>query len=184
MTSPRHSTTTSAPAGCPAHQDAGADAGADASAGAEAVALMGPRFRNNGRSRLYRDLRAEHGRIAPVTLPGEVPAWLVLGYRELHQVTTDSGLFSRDSALWDQWPRIPADWPLRPMIGKQASVLYTVGERRRHRTGRSRRPRRQGRSSRQGRRSESGVRLPAAHGRHRQPAGHRHGPDPAAAHPL
>ncbi|WP_326686693.1 MULTISPECIES: cytochrome P450 [unclassified Streptomyces] len=90
---------------------------------------MGPRFRNDQRSRVYRELRAEHGPLAPVTLPGEVPAWLVLGYRELHQVTTDPALFSRDSGLWNQWPNIPADWPLLPMVGKQDSILYTVGER-------------------------------------------------------
>ena len=67
-------------------------------------------------------------------LDGDVPAWLVLGYRELHQVTSDPELFSRDSDLWNQWERIPADWPLLPMIGhKQPSILYTVGERHRQR---------------------------------------------------
>ncbi|MFC9491280.1 cytochrome P450, partial [Streptomyces hydrogenans] len=65
---------------------------------------------------------------------GDVPAWLVLGYRELHQVTSDPVLFSRDSELWNQWDAIPADWPLLPMIGrKQPSILYTVGERHRER---------------------------------------------------
>ncbi|MER6968748.1 hypothetical protein ABT408_34825, partial [Streptomyces halstedii] len=54
--------------------------------------------------------------------------------RELHQVTGDPQLFSRDSDLWNQWDRIPDDWPLLPMIGrKQPSILYTVGERHRER---------------------------------------------------
>jgi cytochrome P450 len=75
-------------------------------------------------------MRRDHGAVAPVVLDGDVPAWLVLGYRELHQVTGDPVLFSRDSDLWNQWERIPDDWPLLPMIGrKQPSILYTVGPR-------------------------------------------------------
>ena len=90
---------------------------------------MGPRFQNDDRAQLYREMRAQHGPLAPVTLPGDVPGWLVLGYRELHQITSDPALFSRDSGLWNQWDRIPPDWPLMPMVGKQPSILYTVGER-------------------------------------------------------
>lgn len=79
-------------------------------------------------------MRRDHGSVVPVVLDGDVPAWLVLGYRELHQVTGDPVLFSRDSDLWSQWPNIPDDWPLLPMIGrKQPSILYTVGERHRER---------------------------------------------------
>nr|WP_202516214.1 MULTISPECIES: cytochrome P450 [unclassified Streptomyces] len=83
---------------------------------------------------MYREMRRDHGAVVPVLLDGDVPAWLVLGYRELHQVTGDPALFSRDSDLWNQWENIPADWPLLPMIGrKQPSILYTVGERHRRR---------------------------------------------------
>ncbi|MET7378439.1 cytochrome P450 [Streptomyces sp. NPDC005526] len=99
----------------------------------DAVPLSGPRFRTEP-ARLYREMRREHGAVAPVLLDGGVPAWLVLGYRELHQVTGDPVLFSRDSELWNQWENIPADWPLLPMIGRrQPSILYTVGERHRER---------------------------------------------------
>ncbi|WP_189876375.1 cytochrome P450 [Streptomyces bluensis] len=95
--------------------------------------LGGPRFQSEPDA-VYRELRQEHGAVAPVVLDGGVPAWLVLGYRELHQVTGDPVLFSRDSELWNQWPDIPDDWPLLPMIGrKQPSILYTVGERHRER---------------------------------------------------
>jgi cytochrome P450 len=97
------------------------------------VPLGGPRFLA-GPARFYRELRQEHGPLAPVELPGGVPAWLVLGYRELHQITSDPILFSRDSALWNMWDRIPEDWPLLPMVGKQPSILYTVGERHRRRS--------------------------------------------------
>ncbi|WSY86944.1 cytochrome P450 [Streptomyces sp. NBC_00876] len=80
--------------------------------------------------RLYREIRRDHGPVAPIVLPGDIPAWLVLGYRELHQLTGDPVLFSRDSQLWNQWPAIPDDWPLMPMISRdQPSILYTVGER-------------------------------------------------------
>ncbi|MCX4550154.1 cytochrome P450 [Streptomyces sp. NBC_01387] len=95
--------------------------------------LSGPRFQTDP-TQLYREMRRDHGPVAPVILDGDVPAWLVLDYRELHQVTADPVLFSRDSDLWSQWDRIPDDWPLLPMIGrKQPSILYTVGERHRER---------------------------------------------------
>ncbi|WP_411102805.1 cytochrome P450 [Streptomyces sp. cmx-4-9] len=97
------------------------------------VPLGGPRFQTDPLG-LYREMRRDHGAVAPVVLDGDIPAWLVLGYRELHQVTSDPVLFSRDSELWNQWDRIPADWPLLPMIGRrQPSILYTVGERHRER---------------------------------------------------
>ncbi|MFE9098743.1 cytochrome P450 [Streptomyces sp. NPDC007264] len=97
------------------------------------VPLSGPRFQTEPTA-LYREMRLEHGSVTPVVLDGGVPAWLVLGYRELHQVTGDPVLFSRDSDLWNQWDTIPDDWPLLPMIGRrQPSILYTVGERHRER---------------------------------------------------
>ncbi|MFF2513504.1 cytochrome P450 [Streptomyces sp. NPDC058086] len=97
------------------------------------VPLSGPRFQTEP-AELYREMRRDHGSVTPVVLDSDIPAWLVLGYRELHQVTGDPVLFSRDSELWNQWDRIPDDWPLLPMIGrKQPSILYTVGERHRER---------------------------------------------------
>ncbi|MFD8214034.1 cytochrome P450 [Streptomyces sp. NPDC059697] len=97
------------------------------------VPLSGPRFQTEP-AELYREMRRDHGSVTPVVLDGDIPAWLVLGYRELHQITGDPVLFSRDSELWNQWDRIPDDWPLLPMIGrKQPSILYTVGERHRER---------------------------------------------------
>ncbi|OEU92238.1 cytochrome [Streptomyces abyssalis] len=95
----------------------------------DAVAMFGPRFITEDRGQLYRDMREQHGPIAPVTLIGDIPAWLVLGYRELHQITGNPGLFTRDSSVWNMWDRIPHDWPLTPMVGRQPSILYEVGER-------------------------------------------------------
>ncbi|MGV9423138.1 cytochrome P450 [Streptomyces sp. NPDC003656] len=100
---------------------------------ADAVPLGGPRFQTEP-ARLYREMRRDHGSVVPVLLDGDIPAWLVVGYRELHQVTGDPVLFSRDSELWNQWENVPEDWPLLPMIGhRQPSILYTVGERHRQR---------------------------------------------------
>ncbi|GJF27820.1 cytochrome P450 [Kitasatospora sp. NE20-6] len=106
---------------------------AETADGPARVPLSGAEFQTEP-AVLYRRMRQEHGTVAPVVLDGDVPAWLVLGYHELHQVTGDPVLFSRDSDLWSEWDRIPEDWPLRPMIGhKQPSILYTVGERHRER---------------------------------------------------
>ncbi|MEV0848032.1 cytochrome P450 [Streptomyces sp. NPDC049954] len=95
------------------------------------VSLSGAGFQREP-AELYRRMRQDHGPVVPVLLDGDVPAWLVVGYRELHQVTGDPVTFSRDSDLWNQWDTLPDDWPLLPMIGrKQPSILYTVGERHR-----------------------------------------------------
>ncbi|MBF6138242.1 cytochrome P450 [Nocardia otitidiscaviarum] len=106
--------------GCPVHRDS-------------AVPLSGPRFHTDP-FRLYAEMRREHGPVVAVELPGGIPAWLVIGYRELHQVTSDAELFPRDVARWNQWPNIPPDWPLLPMVGSpMPSIYFTAGaEHRRH----------------------------------------------------
>ncbi|MFH8384907.1 cytochrome P450 [Kitasatospora sp. NPDC018058] len=99
--------------GCPAH--------------AGATPLYGPRFQTDP-AQLYRELRAAHGPVAPVELAGGVPAWLVIGYRELQQVTGQPQLFGRDSSRWHAWATLPADWPLKPMMAPVPSILYAEGE--------------------------------------------------------
>ncbi|RDI44993.1 cytochrome P450 [Nocardia mexicana] len=97
------------------------------------VPLSGPRFHTDPQH-LYAEMRREHGPVVAVELPGGFPAWLVIGYRELHQVTSDPELFPRNVALWNQWPKIPDDWPLLPMVGRpMPSIYFTAGtEHRRH----------------------------------------------------
>ncbi|MEV6256502.1 cytochrome P450 [Nocardia sp. NPDC051929] len=97
------------------------------------VTLSGPRFHTDPHQ-LYHEMRREHGPVVAVELPGGVPAWLVIGYRELHQVTNDPELFPRDVGRWNQWPNIPPDWPLLPMVGQpMPSIYFTAGaEHRRH----------------------------------------------------
>nr|WSW65366.1 cytochrome P450 [Streptomyces sp. NBC_00995] len=102
------------PPGCPAHPGA--------------VPLDGPGFRTEPQA-AYRTMRRDHGPVVPVELPGGFPAWLVIGYRELHQVTSDGELFPRDVGLWNQWPHIPDDWPLLPMVGRPLpSIYFSAGE--------------------------------------------------------
>lgn len=96
--------------------------------------MYGPGFAGDDQPAVYRELRRKHGAIAPVTLIGDVPAWLVIGYRELHQITSNPGLFTRDSDAWNQWDHIPQDWPMMPMVGRQPSILYEVGERHQRRS--------------------------------------------------
>ncbi|MEU9923241.1 cytochrome P450 [Streptomyces griseoluteus] len=108
------------PPGCPAHSDA--------------VRLAGLEYQQTP-SQMYRALRREHGAVAPVLLDGDIPAWLVLGYHEVAQVTSHDELFARDSRRWNQWDNIPPDWPLMPFVGYQPSVLFTEGEEHRRRAG-------------------------------------------------
>lgn len=98
-----------------------------------AVPLSGPRFHTDPHH-LYREMRRDHGPVVAVELPGGIPAWLVIGYRELHQVTSDPELFPRDVGRWNQWPNVPEDWPLLPMVGQpMPSIYFTAGaEHRRH----------------------------------------------------
>ncbi|GGW28589.1 cytochrome P450 [Streptomyces xantholiticus] len=107
------------PPGCPAHgmpPDAlrrlyGAEAEAD------------PRA-------MYELLRQEHGPVAPVLLHGDLPAWLVLGYREILEVTRSPSRFTRDSRHWRMFEegKVTPDSPLRPMVEWQPTCIFVDGE--------------------------------------------------------
>jgi cytochrome P450 len=90
------------------------------------VPLYGPHFQRESK-RLYAEMRNTHGPVAPVLLDDDVPAWLVLGYREVHYVTSNPQLFGRDSRRWNAWDRIPPDWPLLPLIAYQPAVFFSEG---------------------------------------------------------
>ncbi|GAB3987100.1 cytochrome P450 [Actinoallomurus acanthiterrae] len=92
----------------------------------DAVPLYGQRYDENP-AELYRELRREYGGVVPALLEGDIFAWLVMGYRELHQMFSDSQLFARDPRIWNQWPNIPQDWPLIQYTAYQPSVLYGEG---------------------------------------------------------
>ena len=92
------------------------------------VRLYGQQFHTDPAS-LYLAIRQRFGPVAPVLLDGDLPAWLVTGYREMHQVTTDNVLFARDTRRWNQWANVPSDWPLLPYVMHNPSVMFTeLGE--------------------------------------------------------
>ncbi|WP_150240937.1 cytochrome P450 [Nocardiopsis quinghaiensis] len=102
--------------------------------GACPVRLHGSGFRTDPGG-LYQRMRAEHGPVVPVLMEGDVPAWLVIGYRELHHVLSSPDVFARSSRRWNAWDRVPEDWPLLPMVIQLPTVLYSEGEEHRRRAG-------------------------------------------------
>ncbi|MBB4908445.1 cytochrome P450 [Actinophytocola algeriensis] len=100
----------------------------------EAVPLYGDRYQTDPAG-LYAEIRETHGPVAPVLLEGDIPAWFVCGYRELHQVTTDAALFARDTRRWNAWETVPDDWPLLPHLVHNPSVMFTEGPEHRRRAG-------------------------------------------------
>ncbi|MBP2320819.1 cytochrome P450 [Kibdelosporangium banguiense] len=90
------------------------------------VPLYGPQFQRKSAD-LYAEMRRAHGPVAPVLLDGDVPAWLVLGYREVQYVVSNPEVFGRDSRRWNAWDQVPPDWPLLPLIGYQPTMMFAEG---------------------------------------------------------
>jgi len=90
------------------------------------IPLYGPQFQRESAD-LYAVMRHEHGPVAPVLLDGDVPAWLVLGYREVQYVVSSPEVFGRDSRRWNAWDRVPPDWPLLPLVGYQPTMMFAEG---------------------------------------------------------
>ena len=101
---------------------------------AEPVRLYDPRF-NTDPQGFYQWMRTRHGPVVPVLMEGDVPAWLVIGYREVHHVLSDTNVFARSSQRWNAWDRVPEDWPLLPMVMPLPTVLYSEGAEHRRRAG-------------------------------------------------
>ncbi|MFC5723371.1 cytochrome P450 [Streptomyces gamaensis] len=79
---------------------------------------------------LYERLREQHGQVAPVLLTGDLPAWLVLGYRENLDVARTPSRFSRDSRLWRESKdgRVPPTHPLAPITTWQPICVFADGQ--------------------------------------------------------
>lgn len=79
---------------------------------------------------IYTRLRKEYGAVAPVLLEGDVPAWLVLGYRENRRVLDNPLQFVRDSRVWRDWKegRVEDTSPLIPMLGWRPDAVSQDGE--------------------------------------------------------
>ncbi|WP_433872172.1 cytochrome P450 [Saccharopolyspora sp. CA-218241] len=90
------------------------------------VMLHGPEFQRRP-AELYRQIRAAHGPVAPIELDGGLPAWFVLGYPEICQVTANPTLFSRDLRRWCSWEQVPSTSPIPPSAGDALNLLFTEG---------------------------------------------------------
>lgn len=101
---------------------------------ADPVRLYDPRF-NTDPQGFYQWMRTRHGPVVPVLMEGDVPAWLVIGYRELHHVLSDPDVFARSSHRWNAWDRVPENWPMLPMVMQLPTVLYSEGAEHRRRAG-------------------------------------------------
>ncbi|GHG78049.1 cytochrome P450 [Streptomyces griseocarneus] len=79
---------------------------------------------------LYEQLRDRHGGVAPVLLHGDLPAWLILGYRENLDVTRTPSRFSRDSRIWRDMRegKLTPDHPLAPISTWQPICAFADGQ--------------------------------------------------------
>ncbi|MGW5877203.1 cytochrome P450 [Nocardiopsis terrae] len=93
----------------------------------EPIRLNDPRF-NADPGGAYRLMRAEHGPVVPVLMDGDLPAWLVIGYRELHHVLATPAVFARDPRRWNAWDRVPEDWSMLPVVMPLPNMLSAEGE--------------------------------------------------------
>jgi cytochrome P450 len=100
----------------------------------DAVRLYGEEF-DERPLELYRRLRREHGPVIPVLLEGDLPAWFVIGYRELLHVTSHPDLFARDTRRWNAWHMIPENWPLMPYVAWSPAMWMTEGAEHQRRSG-------------------------------------------------
>ncbi|MER5209851.1 cytochrome P450 [Streptomyces sp. NPDC002838] len=107
-----------APHGCPV-----------AHGSADTTRLYGPEAATDPLG-IYERLRKEHGSVAPVLLEGDIPAWLVLGYRDNRRVLDNPRQFSRDARIWRDWRdgRVEETSPLIPMIGWRPDCVSQDGE--------------------------------------------------------
>ncbi|WP_396230949.1 hypothetical protein, partial [Frankia sp. EI5c] len=81
----------------------------------------------NDRAAFYQRIRADHGPVAPVLIEGDIPAWLVLGYREVVYVGGTPALFGRDCRIWNAWDLVPPGWPLQSIVGQRPSLRSLDG---------------------------------------------------------
>lgn len=83
---------------------------------------------------VYERLRARWGNVAPVLLEPGVPAWLVLGHRELVTVLRNEALYARDSRNWS----LLRDGTVGPgsgvggVLAPRDGIYYVDGVRHRH----------------------------------------------------
>jgi cytochrome P450 len=79
---------------------------------------------------LHEQLRAQHGPVVPVLLPGDLEVWLIVGYQEIQHVLRNPSTFSCDSRHWNavKEGRLTQDNPLLPLVAYQPLIAFTDGE--------------------------------------------------------
>lgn len=92
----------------------------------EPVRLHDPRF-STDRGGFHERMRAEHGPVVPILLEGDIAAWLVIGYTELHYVLSAPELFARSSSRWNGWDRLPPESPLQTVLAPLPNILFAEG---------------------------------------------------------
>ncbi|MFP3989608.1 cytochrome P450 [Streptomyces sp. E11-3] len=115
----------------PSHSTAGSGARCPVTADpTSSTALYGPDLDGDAMPALYERLRRAHGPVAPVSIAPGIDAWLVLGHRELLQLTRDEQDFSHDPRRWGllREGRVPADSPILPMVGWRPALLFADGQ--------------------------------------------------------
>lgn len=100
----------------------------------DAVRLLGSTFQQDP-VETYRQMRWQHGPVVPVALEDDMPAWLVIGYREVHEVLDNPQLFARDPRRWNALDRMPEGWGLRPFVSYYPCFMFTEGAEHQRRAG-------------------------------------------------
>ncbi|KOV96908.1 cytochrome P450 [Streptomyces sp. NRRL B-1140] len=97
--------------------------------GSDLTRLYGPEAATDPGG-IYERLRKEHGSVAPVLLEGDIPAWLVLGYRDSRRVLENPLQFPRDARTWRDLRegRVADDSPLVPMLAWRPDCVSQDGE--------------------------------------------------------
>ncbi|MFH8752023.1 cytochrome P450 [Streptomyces rimosus] len=115
---PRSSSAPAPPPGCPAHAQ---------NAGGPWQRIYGPDAEPLGP--VLEQLRRQYGDVAPVLVPGDIPAYLVLGYNAIRDVMQSNSRVVCDSRRGRVYQdgRIPADHPLAPMTAYQPIVAFEDG---------------------------------------------------------
>src|SRR5699024_274877 len=93
----------------------------------EPVRLSDPRFTTD-LAAFQRWMHHEYGPVVPVLLEENIPAWLVIGYQELHHVLSTPSLFARSSTRWNGWGRLPPESPLQTVLAPMPNLLSAEGE--------------------------------------------------------
>jgi cytochrome P450 len=80
-------------------------------------------------SGLYETWRKKYGPVVPIELDGGIPAFLVIGRKELQQVCADEHLYTPDSRQWSELKeqRVPVDWPLLPQVTHRENPRFMSG---------------------------------------------------------